>query len=84
MTNGLVFPQEENQKTIKTISVRVGQLRSELVMLEKIIKKILDGRKLTNDEKDTINLLAAIGEDTGKGWLRWNTLKRQLDQPHNA
>ena len=71
MSNGL-FPPTRN--SIKAISFRVAQLKTELSLLEKIVKKMLEGKKLTGDEKDTIDLLETIRSDSGRGWAKWNRL----------
>ena len=78
MTNGLASLQPEDKKTVKAISSRVGQLKDELSVLEKILKKMISGRPLSEDEKDTIGLLAAVSEDDGKGWVKWDTFKKHL------
>ena len=76
MSNGLT--PLINKKSVEAISSRVGQLKNELIVLEKIVKKILVGKKLTGDEKDTIDLLEAISSDSGRGWVRWHKFKKQL------
>lgn len=75
MSNGL-FPTTRN--SIKAISSRVAQLKTELSLLEKIVKKMLVGKKLSEDEKDTINLLNAISKDRGRGWIKWSKFNKQL------
>lgn len=76
MSNGLAT--STRQRGIEAISSRVGQLKNELTMLEKIIKKMLDGKRLTEDERDTIDLLETISSDSGRGWVRWHKFKKQL------
>lgn len=76
MSNGLAT--STSRKGVEAISSRVGQLKNELVMLERIVKKILEGKKLTGDEKNTIDLLEAISSDSGRGWAKWNKFKKQL------
>ena len=77
MSNGLVLPQGEYKK-VKIISVRVSELREEVSTLEKITKKLLEGKELTQDESDILTLLAAREEDTDRGWIDWGKFKRQF------
>ena len=78
MINALSVQQEDKIK-IQAISQRVGQLRNELKILEKIIKKMLDNKRLTEEEQDSIDLMVAVREDNTKGWVDWNNFKKNLD-----
>ena len=79
MINTLASVQQEDKIKIQAISQRVGQLRNELKILEKIIKKMLDNKRLTEEEQDSIDLMVAVREDNTKGWLGWNNFKKNLD-----
>jgi len=79
MINTLASVQQEDKIKIQAISQRVGQLRGELEMLEKIIKKMLDNKRLTEEEQDSIDLMVAVREDNTKGWVDWNNFKKNLD-----
>lgn len=79
MINTLASVQQEDKIKIQAISQRVGQLRNELKILEKIIKKMLDNKRLTEEEQDSIDLMVAVREDNTKGWVDWNNFKKNLD-----
>lgn len=77
MPNGL-FITPKSQEKVRTISSRVSELKSEIGVLERITKKLLEGKKLTEDENDTLTLLAAREEKTE--WIAWEKFKKQSKQ----
>lgn len=78
MSNGfLISPQEH--KSVKAISERVSELKSEVCVLARITNKLVVGKKLSETESDTLTLLTAREEDRGRGWVSWRKFKKQLN-----
>ena len=78
MSNGFLTSTQDH-KSVKAISERVRELKSEVSALERITNKLVAGKKLSETESDTLTLLAAREEDQGRGWVSWRKFKKQLN-----
>ena len=78
MSNGFLASSQEN-RSVKAISERVRELKSEVSALERITNKLVAGKKLSETESDTLTLLTAREEDRGRGWVSWREFKKQLN-----
>ncbi|OGM13056.1 hypothetical protein A2W15_06180 [Candidatus Woesebacteria bacterium RBG_16_41_13] len=78
MSNGFLASSQE-YKSVKAISERVRELKSEVSALARITNKLVVGKKLSETESDTLTLLTAREEDRGRGWVSWRKFKKQLN-----
>ena len=78
MSNGFLASSQDH-KSVKAISDRVRELKSEVSALARITNKLVAGKKLSETESDTLTLLTAREEDRGRGWVSWRKFKKQLN-----
>ena len=78
MSNGFLASSQDH-KSVKAISDRVRELKSEVSALARITNKLVAGKKLSETESDTLTLLTAREEDRGRGWVSWREFKKQLN-----